>query len=72
MQEFQRINGNEQFLVGAGIFAFAKKHIAYKNFIDIGSGYAIIPLLIGINKDLSILSKDYNCDQIELLEKQLI
>ena len=71
MQEFQRINGNEQFLVGAGIFAFAKKHIAYKNFIDIGSGYAIIPLLIGINKDLSILSTDYNCDQIELLEKTI-
>ena len=71
MQEFQRINGNEQFLVGSGIFSFAKKHSAYKNFIDIGSGYAIIPLLLGLNKDLSILSTDYNYDQIELLKKTI-
>ena len=71
LQEFYKINGNEQFLIGLGIFSFTKKHTAYKNFIDIGSGYAIIPLLIGINKDLSILSTDYNSDQIELLDKTI-
>ena len=67
---FQKITGENIIQTGIGLLAMTKKY-NYKNFLDIGTGEGIIPIILGMNKKVSVLGTDYNSKQIDFLRNKI-